>query len=70
MQALGEKPFRAEQIFKWLFVEKVKFTIEKDHQGNCDCFEIVSDGYKQYIKVKNIIETCIKAITTKIKNFL
>lgn len=24
MQALGEKPFRAEQIFKWLFVEKVK----------------------------------------------
>ena len=24
MQAIGEKPFRAEQIFKWLFVEKVK----------------------------------------------
>lgn len=24
MEALGEKPFRAEQIFKWLFVEKVK----------------------------------------------
>lgn len=24
MQAIGEKPFRAEQIFKWLFVDKVK----------------------------------------------
>ena len=24
MQSMGEKPFRAEQIFKWLFVEKVK----------------------------------------------
>ena len=21
---LGEKPFRAEQIFKWLFVDKIK----------------------------------------------
>ena len=22
--SIGEKPFRAEQIFKWLYVEKVK----------------------------------------------
>ena len=24
MQELGEKPFRAEQIFKWIYQEKVK----------------------------------------------
>ena len=24
LKSIGEKPFRAEQIFKWLFVEKVK----------------------------------------------
>lgn len=24
MESIGEKKFRAEQIFKWLFVEKVK----------------------------------------------
>ena len=24
MKLLGEKPFRAEQIFKWIFVDEVK----------------------------------------------
>ena len=24
LKAIGEKPFRAEQIFKWLYIEKVK----------------------------------------------
>ena len=24
MKKIGEKPFRAEQIFKWLYQEKVK----------------------------------------------
>ena len=24
LKSIGEKPFRAEQIFKWLFIEKVK----------------------------------------------
>ena len=65
LQALGEKPFRAEQIFSWLYVEKVKsfdemtnLSIslrEKLAQNYTMCnFEIISkqessDGTKKYL---------------------
>ena len=27
LKSIGEKPFRAEQIFKWLYQDKVKFGV-------------------------------------------
>ena len=65
LESLGEKPFRAEQIFKWLYIEKVKSFDEmtnislelreklKENYSICN-YEIIkkqesSDGTKKYL---------------------
>ena len=48
---MGEKPFRAEQVFKWLYEEKVK---EFDEMTNLSLQ--LREKLKEYIKLKFLKE--------------
>ena len=53
LKSIGEKPFRAEQIFKWLYQDKVKSFDDMENYTICN-FKILkkqesSDGTKKYL---------------------